>query len=135
MSPAMAVLACLLGSSAAAGDAAPPSPAARPSAGPVSKERALEIARAKLVETKRDAEFVIVDARTVERAFGWVFFYEPRKSLAAGDPSSAVPGAGPLVVLKEGGGTAFLSTSVPPEQAITEYEKTWRRRGERTARP
>ncbi len=132
MSATAAVLACLLWSAAAAGDAARPSPTASPSAGPLSTERALAIARAKLVETKRDAEFVIVDARTVERPFGWVFFYEPRKSRAAGGPSAAVPGAGPLVVLKEGGGTAFLSTSVPPDRAIAEYEKTWRRRQERS---
>jgi hypothetical protein len=132
MIAATAVLACFLWPAPAAGEAAPPSPTAAPSTGPVSKERALAIARAKLAETKRDADFVIVEARTVERPFGWVFFYEPRKSRAAGAPSAAVPGAGPLVVLKEGGGTAFLSTSVPPDRAIAEYEKTWRRRQERS---
>lgn len=105
-----------------------PSPSASPEA--ITKERALAIARAKLVEVKRAAEFAIVDSRTVERPFGWVFFYEPRSSLKAGDPAApaaAIPGAGPLVVLREGGGTAFLSTSVPPDKAIAEYEKTWRR--------
>jgi hypothetical protein len=130
MSGSAAVLACFLWwSPTGADDVASPAPAASPAA--IDKERALEIARAKLVETKRAAEFAIVDSRTVERPFGWVFFYEARSSLKAGDPAApaaAIPGAGPLVVLREGGGTAFLSTSVPPDKAIAEYEKTWLRR-------
>lgn len=129
------ILACFLWTSPLPAPAgAPPAPA--PSASPevVTKERALAIARAKLVEVKRDVDFVIVETRTAERAFGWVFFYEPRSSLKAGDPpapAAAIPGAGPLVVLREGGGATFLSTSVPPDKAIAEYEKTWRRTVER----
>jgi hypothetical protein len=133
MSGSAAVLACFLWWSPTAADhAASPSPAASPAA--IEKERALEIARAKLVETKRAAEFVIVESRTIERPFGWVFFYEPRSSLKAGDPAApaaAIPGAGPLVVLRDGGGATFLSTSVPPDKAIAEYEKTWLRRAAR----
>jgi hypothetical protein len=45
--------------------------------------------------------------------------------------AAAIPGAGPLVVLREGGAATFLSTSVPPDKAIAEYEKTWRRTVER----
>ncbi|MET0554273.1 MAG: YrhB domain-containing protein [Vicinamibacteria bacterium] len=127
------VLVCFLWASPVPAENPSPAPSASPEV--VTKERALAVARAKLAEVKRDAEFVIVESRTVERPFGWVFFYEPRKSVAAGDPSSVVPGAGPLVVLKEGGGTAFLSTSVPPDQAIAEYEKAWRRREERKQKP
>jgi Immunity protein 35 len=130
MSGSAAVLACFLWGSPMTVDA-PPSPSPSASPEPITKERALEIARAKLVEVKRAAEFEVVDSRTVLRPFGWVFFYEPRSSLKAGDPAApaaAIPGAGPLVVLREGGGTAFLSTSVPPDKAIAEYEKTWLRR-------
>jgi hypothetical protein len=133
MSGAAAVIACFLWSSPAATDGPPsPAPSAPPAA--ITKERALEIARAKLVEVKRDAEFEIADSRTVERPFGWVFFYEARSALKAGDPAApaaAIPGTGPLVVLREGGRASFLSTSVPPAKAIAEYEKTWRRTAER----
>jgi Immunity protein 35 len=135
VSGAAVMLVCFLWSSPAATNGTPsPSPAASPAAAGITKERAVEIARAKLVETKPAAGFAIVESRTVERPFGWVFFYEAGSAPKAGDPAApaaAIPGAGPLVVLRAGGGTAFLSTSVPPDKAIAEYEKTWLRRATR----
>jgi hypothetical protein len=110
--------------------AAPASPAAspRPAAKrtPVTKERALEIARKAVAEMKPEATFVVLEKETVEKPFGWVFFYEPKA--AATDPGAVVPGAGPLVVHRHDGSTAFLSSSVPPDVAIAEYEKVWARR-------
>jgi hypothetical protein len=101
-------------------------PASRPEAKPVTKERALEIARKKLAETKPEAAFEILEKKTVEKPFGWVFFYQPKA--AATDPGAVVPGAGPLVVHRADGTTTFLSSSVPPHVAIEEYEKVWARR-------
>ena len=108
----------------AAAPSAPSRPAAKRT--PLTKERALEIARKAVAEIKPEASFVILEKETVEKPFGWVFFYEPRA--AATDPSAVIPGAGPLVVHRHDGSTTFLSTSVPPEQAIAEYEKVWARR-------
>jgi immunity protein 35 of polymorphic toxin system len=98
-----------------------PTPVAKPT--PVTMERALEIARKKLAETKPEASFVVLEKATVEKPFGWVFFYQPKA--AATDPMAVVPGAGPLVVHRADGSAAFLSSSVPPHVAIEEYEKTW----------
>jgi hypothetical protein len=108
--------------------APPATPSPRPGAvaTPVTKERALEIARKKVAEIKPEASFVVLEKKTVEKPFGWVFFYEPRA--AAADPMAAVPGAGPLVVHRADGSTAFLSSSVPPDVAIAEYEKAWSQR-------
>jgi hypothetical protein len=107
---------------------APATPSARPDAKPtpVTKERALEIARKKVAETKPEASFVILEKKTVEKPFGWVFFYEPKA--AATNPGAVVPGAGPLVVHRADGTTTFLSSSVPPHVAIEEYEKVWAQR-------
>lgn len=105
--------------------AAPPSASPSASATPVTRERALEIARKKLAEAKPEASFVVLEKKTVEKPFGWVFFYEPKA--AATDPMAAVPGAGPLVVHRDGT-TTFLSSSVPPNVAIEEYEKAWLKR-------
>jgi hypothetical protein len=123
-------LGCLLLAAVSLGAAGSPWPTATPSpsrpaakATPVTKERALEIARKKLAETKPEAAFVILEKSTVEKPFGWVFFYQPRA--AATDPTAVVPGAGPLVVHRADGTTTFLSTSVPPHVAIEEYEKAW----------
>ncbi|HET9314496.1 MAG TPA: YrhB domain-containing protein [Vicinamibacteria bacterium] len=103
-------------------------PASRPDAkpAPVTKEQALAIARKKLAETKPEASFEVLEKKTIEKRFGWVFFYQPRA--AATDPKAVVPGAGPLVVHRADGSTTFLSSSVPPQVAIEEYEKAWARR-------
>lgn len=132
-------LACLLLAAVSLGAAAtgspwptatpsPSAPAGTPAAKatPVTKERALEIARKKLAETKPEASFVVLEKETVEKPFGWVFFYQPKA--AATDPTAVVPGAGPLVVHRADGSTTFLSASVPPDVAIAEYEKVWARR-------
>jgi len=93
---------------------------------PISKPRAFEVARKALSELKPGTEFVILDDKVVEKDFGWVFLYTTRAYLETQDPRTLVPGAGPLVVERQGGGTRFLSTSVPPAKAIEEFEKTWR---------
>ncbi len=124
---------CALLAAVSLGAAGSPWPTATPSpvtpaakVTPVTKERALEIARKKLAETKPEAAFEILEKRTVEKPFGWVFFYQPRA--AATEPAAVVPGAGPLVVHRADGSTTFLSTSVPPQVAIEEYEKAWAKR-------
>jgi hypothetical protein len=102
--------------------AAPPNPPKEA----ITKERALGIARKALSELKPGTEFVIHEDRTVEKEFGWAFIFSPRKFLESGDPKTLVPGAGPLVVERLGGGTQFLPTSVPPDKAVEEYERRWR---------
>ena len=106
---------------------APARPPARKT--PVTKERALEIARKTVADVKPEASFVVLEKETVEKPFGWVFFYEPKA--AATDPKAVVPGAGPLVVHRHDGSTTFLSSSVPPDVAIAEYEKVWAKRSKR----
>jgi hypothetical protein len=99
-----------------------------------SKQQATEVARKALVEFADDVPFVIHDERTQEREFGWVFLYSPKAFVESGDPRHLYPGAGPLVVLRDEGATEFLTTSVPPEVAIDEFEKAWRK-GERPGGP
>ena len=96
------------------------------------RDDALAIARKALAAAaaKARVELVVLEAETVEKGFGWVFFAAPREG-AAGAAPAAVPGLGPLVVHRADGTTRFLSTSVPPDKAIAEYEKQWLRRQRR----
>ena len=102
--------------------AAPPSPPA----GPITKEKALEIAKKTVAEFKPGTEFVVHEEKTIEKEFGWVFFYSPKAFVETKDPRKLVPGAGPLVVERLGGGTQYLTTSVPPDRAVKEFERRWR---------
>lgn len=92
---------------------------------PVTKARALEIARKLVAELSDQHDFVILEDKTVERPFGWVFFYTTRQYLETGDRKYLVPGAAPLVVHRADGSTEHLATSVPPARAIEIYEKRW----------
>jgi hypothetical protein len=92
---------------------------------PITKARALEIARRVVAELSDHHDFVILEDKTVERPFGWVFFYTTRPYLQTGDPNYLIPGAAPLVVHRADGSTEHLATSVPPARAIEIYEKGW----------
>lgn len=93
----------------------------------ITRERAFEIAREALLELGPDDHFTIYEDRVLEREFGWVFLYDPKAYLETGDMRTLVPGCGPLVVMRAGGATEYLTTSVPPEVAVEEFEKAWRK--------
>ena len=94
----------------------------------LTKMQALEIAQAAIEKLKSSNPLVIMEEKTVEKDFGWVFFYTTKKYLETHDKKYLVPGNSPLVVDRANGTTHFLSTSVPPNRAIDEYEKSWRAR-------
>lgn len=91
----------------------------------LSTEDAAEIARSTLAATAPDARLRLIESKTVEREFGWVFVYAPERFLETRDPRHLVPGDGPLVVQRDDGSTVFLGTSVPPDAAIREFERRW----------
>jgi hypothetical protein len=97
----------------------------------LSRAQALVIARHELKALDPQTEWVIEEAKTLEKPFGWVFFYAPKAYLESRDPGDLIPGAGPLVVERADGSTKVLSSSVPPEKAIEEFEKEWRKRAPR----
>lgn len=92
----------------------------------MTKEQAKEIAVKTIDQLKPGTEFVILDEKTMEKDFGWVFFYAPKKYVETGNPKYLVPGNSPIVVHRSDGSTHFLSTSVPPSRAIEVYEQRWR---------
>lgn len=93
-----------------------------------SKVRALEIARKTIENLNSKNPLVIMEDKTLEKDFGWVFFYTTKKYLETHDKKYLMPGNSPLVVDRVDGTTHFLSTSLPPIRAIEEYEKNWRSR-------
>ena len=94
----------------------------------IDVNQAAAIAAEEIRREGAEHDFVILEDQTEEHPFGWVFFYVPRRYLETGSPNDLVPGNGPLVVERDGQMT-FLTTSVPPEVAIAEYERAWRARG------
>ncbi|MFP8833392.1 YrhB domain-containing protein [Hydrogenophaga sp. XSHU_21] len=68
--------------------------------------------------------FVIVDAETIARPWGWVFFHTSKLYLETGDTRYAVAGNAPLLVERETGRVIALGTARQAVDYINNYERT-----------
>jgi hypothetical protein len=92
-----------------------------------------------LVETKLrqlpvnpyDSGWVIQDDLTIEKEFGWVFFYTSRKYLETGNPLFLPFGNSPVIVDREDGTLHAAGTAKPIEDYIAAYESSRRQRTSR----
>jgi len=67
-------------------------------------------------------EMVVVDENTIEKSWGWVFFYESSLYLESKNISDALAGNAPLIVNKDTDEIFETGTAYPLEQYIQEYE-------------
>ena len=77
-------------------------------------------------ELKKEPEFdlVIQDSETIEKEWGWVFFYQSRKFIESGDFRDMVVGNAPYIVNKESGDLHITGTASDIFHYINEYEKS-----------
>ena len=66
---------------------------------------------------------VVMEECTIEKEWGWVFFYQSSEYLESGDPDSQLAGNAPYVVNKQNGELYSTGTALPIEEYIDEYEK------------
>ena len=85
--------------------------------------KAFRLAEERVAELSRisDSELVVEPEKTLERSFGWIFFYTTRDYLETRDEMQRPVGNGPLVVEKRDGTTTFLSSGHPLETSIALY--------------
>ena len=76
-----------------------------------------------------DDEVVIVDDATIERQWGWVFFFTSRKWHETGDIAYALAGNAPLIVERVSGNVVSTGTAFPVEHYMEAYERTGRPHG------
>ncbi len=70
-----------------------------------------------------DVEFAIMDDRTLEHDFGWVFFWNSKEFVETGEIHYALLGNAPFIVDKEDGTLHVTGTGRPTEEYIREYEE------------
>lgn len=70
-----------------------------------------------------DDSYVIVDEMTLEKCYGWVFWFNSKKYIETGNFIYSLGGNGPLVVLKDAGRIYQLSSAISSDLAIMEFEK------------
>ena len=68
-------------------------------------------------------DLVVVDEHTIERGWGWVFFYDSDRYLKTGDFSYAVAGNAPYIVNGHTGELVMTGTANPIDYYIAEYER------------
>ncbi len=73
-------------------------------------------------EAETEGEVVVVDSATIERAFGWVFFYQSRSYLETGELTHQLAGNSPLIVNRYSGEITSTGTAHPTEYYLAEYE-------------
>ena len=66
-------------------------------------------------------QFVILDQHTIERPWGWVFFYTTR-GWQSGDERYLVAGNGPFLVNRDTGEVRCLLTGRSVDLQLAEYE-------------
>ncbi|RKI04497.1 YrhB domain-containing protein [Corallococcus sp. AB038B] len=74
------------------------------------------------VSAQAGGELILLDEHTIERGFGWVFFYASKRHVETGDPAFAVGGNAPLIVDRVTGEFHVTGTAYPVEHYIAEYE-------------
>ena len=67
---------------------------------------------------------VILDEHTIEKPWGWVFFYQSRRSRETGDERWLVGGNAPYIVNRHDGSLHETGTAHPIQHYIREYEAT-----------
>jgi Immunity protein 35 len=64
---------------------------------------------------------VVLEEKTIEKEYGWIFFYDSMKSLE-GDERYLIAGNAPLIVEKNDGSVHELPSIPPLEDWIIRYE-------------
>jgi len=90
----------------------------------LTKTEALEIILKMLQQMSTAADpFVVVEENTVEKPFGWVFFYNSKRYVETGEFRYRLAGNGPIIVNKHNGSVKFFGTNKPPQELVEEYEQ------------
>ena len=64
----------------------------------------------------------IIESATLERAYGWVFFYQSRSYLESGNELQMLVGNAPLIINKFTGSVTLTGTALPIEHYLSQYE-------------
>jgi hypothetical protein len=89
----------------------------------MTKTEAERVAREYVKEKESDAgcELALIDQHTIERNFGWVFFYDAKRHLETGDFRDALAGNAPIVITKADGRIHETGTAHPLEHYLAQF--------------
>ena len=80
------------------------------------------------VDVISEGEAAIMPEQTMDRPYGWVFFYQSKSYIARGDSLDALLGNAPIIVNKWTGEIKVTGTGRPVEEFLAEYEAALQRK-------
>lgn len=93
----------------------------------ITRKRARELVSNEVCGFRRelpdDDEIIILDDATIEKPWGWVFFYTSKKWHETNDIRYAVAGNAPIIVERESGRLIITGTAYPIQHYIQNYEQ------------
>jgi hypothetical protein len=91
----------------------------------ITKEQARTIAKRVVNEgyAIEDDELEMLDDLTIEKNYGWIFFYDSRRHIETKDDRFLLAGNGPILVRKADGSVREFGTARPLDYYIAEYER------------
>lgn len=95
---------------------------------PISRKQAAQMIHHIIKEVdaieRDDDELIIIESETIEKEWGWVFFYSSKKWVETNDFQYAVAGNAPYIVLRHSGKILETGTAYPIDHYITRFEET-----------
>jgi hypothetical protein len=91
----------------------------------ISKKSALELAIRRINSSyyvQGDC-LVVIDEATIEKEYGWIFFYDSKKYIETNDKRYLIAGNAPILIEKSDGSIHILGTAMPVERYIEQYER------------
>ena len=90
----------------------------------IDREEARYLAE-KFISTQvsEGVEFVILDDCTIEKEYGWVFFYQSKRFIESRQFSDMLAGNAPVLVLNADGSIYQFGTALPVDMYLEEYER------------
>jgi hypothetical protein len=86
-----------------------------------SDARQIALSHAKAMEEGYCGELVLLDQYTIERSFGWVFFYDSKRHNETGNFRDAVAGNAPIVVTRADGRVHVTGTALRLEHYLEKF--------------
>jgi len=86
------------------------------------REEAQRLVEARLASDAQGEDLAVIESSTMERPFGWVFFYNTREYLQTGNASAALAGNSPYIVNRFTGALVPVGSAHPVEFYLAAYE-------------
>ena len=87
-----------------------------------AEARALVLSYMRNREAEAGCDLVLLDGKTMEKSFGWVFFYDSKEHAESGDCRHALAGNAPLVVTRADGAIHETGTALPLQKYLERFE-------------